>query len=378
MGIKVKKSFDILPNYGMTISLILQSFMRLNRRHILLLLLGLIVLTVFLPIPVRYSFLSTAKIYPIKEWKLTRGSNEGYFSQTYNHESGSLSDCRDYRFERGDIAGLQIRQDLVFDSLISRNDTVAYMDSYFIQNEILRLANLRDVEIANLGIVSTGEKSPLVEQAERQYNYAQQQLELEKKNFARQDALFRDSVITPAEFDFYENTLKLAEINTQVAYNQLVALSTGEKNPVLEYSRELIRSYDKEIERLEAQKSQYVITTPLTGWLGLDPDTLGILRVSDLSKLVLRIPVAYEQAAYLDSLHSVTFSTPDNKYTLTATFKGFDENVKLIQSRQIVIAKATTSEFSEGIYPGMLVKCRIYCDKVTLLEFLKRNFALTF
>lgn len=335
-------------------------------------------LTIFLPIPVRYSFLSTAKIYPIREWKLARGSNEGYYSQTINHESGSLSDCRDYRFERGDIAGLQIRQDLVFDSLISKDDTVACMDSYFIQNEIVRLSNLRDVEMANLEIVSTGEKSPLVEQAERQYDYALEQLELQKKNYARQQVLFKDSVISAAEFDLYENTLKLAEINVGVAYKQLTALNTGEKNPVVEYSRELIRSYEKEIARLESQKAQYVITTPMSGWLGLDPDTLGILRVSDISKLVLRIPVPYEQSAYLDSLHSVTFSTPDNKYTLPATFKGFDENVKLVQSRQIVIAKAVTSEFSEGIYPGMLVKCRIYCDKVMLLELLKRNFALSF
>jgi len=353
--------------------------MHINRRHILILLLLLLIVTVFLPIKVRYSFEATAKIYPAREWKLFRGAEEGIWSQTINYENNALSDFKNYRFERGDIAELEIRKDLDFGATIDANDTVGEIVSYFIQNEITRLANLRDVELANKGVVSTGEKQALIEQAERQYNYALQQLELEKKNIARQEKLYRDSVIPAAEFDLYENTFKLAEINAQVAHDALQALKSGEKDQVVNVSDQLVKSYEKEIERLEIQKKQYTIVSPISGTLNYDQDTTGIiLKVRDITQLLLKIPVVYQQSSYLDNLYKVTFSTPDNKITVPAEFKGFDENISLIQGQQFVIARAVTKESSPGIYPGMVVKCRIYCDKVRILEYLKRNFSVSF
>jgi len=352
--------------------------MRFNRRHILLALLVLLVITVFLPISVRYSFEATAKVYPLSDWKLTRGLDEGFFSQTYNYETDALSDYKNYRFERGDIAELKIKPGLAFDAHISMGDTVAWIESFFLQNEIVRLQNLREVEQANLNVVSTGEKQSLIDQAQKEYIYARQQLDLEKKNFSRQEKLYRDSVITPAEYDTHENALKLAEINVEVAYNALQALSTGDKDPIRVMSQQQIGAYEKEIERLEEQKSQYVITTPVEGLLSYDatlPES--ILKVSDNSRLVLKIPVPYQHSSYLKDLHSVTFSTPDNKVRTSASFAGFEENISLIQNQQFVIAKATTDDFTPGIYPGMVVKCRIYCDKVSILEYLKRNFQMS-
>jgi hypothetical protein len=352
--------------------------MRFNRRHILILLLVLVILTIFLPIKVRYSFEATAKIYPVKEWKLSRGTEEGFWSQTYNYETDALGDLKNYRFERGDIAEFQISENLKFDAPVNAGDTIANIKSFFIENQITQLSNLRDVEIANKNVVSTGEKKSMIEQAERQYNYAVQQLDLEKKNFARQERLYRDSVITPADFDMYENSLKLAEINTQVAHDALMALSTGEKDPVVNLSEQKIISYEKELQRLENQKDQYTIATPVSGLLSYNTEIGGIIKVSDIRNLLLKIPVAYQHSSYLNSLYKVTFSTPDNKITVNATFKGFDENVNLIQNQQFVIARAVTTEPTPGIYPGMVVKCRIYCDKVRILEYLKRNFSVSF
>jgi len=353
--------------------------MRLNRRHILILLLVLIIITIFLPIKLRYSFEATAKIYPLKEWKLMRGNEEGIWSQTIDYETGALSDFRNYRFERGDIAELFIREELRSNDLVNENDTIAEIKSYLIENEITRLENLRDVESANKNVVSTGEKQELILQAERQYNYALQQLDLEKKNIARQEKLYRDSVIPASEFDLYNNTYQLAEINVQVAFEALQSLKTGQKEQVVNVSDQMIISYEKELEKLQAQKRQYTITAPFGGNLNFDIDTLGsILKVRDNSRLLLKIPVAYQHSSYLEKLNKITFSTPDNKIDVDATFKGFDETVSLIQSHQFVIARAITGEPIKGIYPGMVVKCRIYCDKVRILEYLKRNFSVSF
>jgi hypothetical protein len=352
--------------------------MHFNRRYILIIILLLAVLSVFLPITVRYNFYTSAKIYPLKEWKLTRGETEGFWSQSYNYETNALSDFKNYRFERGDISELKMKHNIQTDTLINKDDTVAFIDSWFIENEIVRLKDLRDIEQANLSVVSTGEKQPMIDHAQRKYDYAVEQLELQKKNYERQHKLFLDSVITLSEEEAYENALKLAQINTEVASNELIALKTGEKDQVQGLTEQKILSYDKEIERLEEQKKQYTILSPLGGLLSYDPSLGGILKVSDISYLVLKIPVPYRNSVYLSKLHSVRFSTPDDKITIGATFKGFDENVSMIQNQQVVIAKAVTNEFSPGIYPGMVVKCRIYCDRVSLFEYIKRNFMLSF
>jgi hypothetical protein len=376
--LRLKHGVDYYIKLQLKLSVQEISIMRFNRRHILILLLILAILTILLPIRVRYSFVATAKIYPVKEWKLSRGAEEGFWSQTYNYETDALGDFKNYRFERGDIAELVINENLVFDAPINKNEAIASIESFYIQNEITRLSNLRDVEMANLQVVSTGEKQPMVEQAKRQYNYALQQLDLEKKNFARQEILYRDSVITPADYDVFENALRLAEINAQVAYEALMSLSSGEKDPVVGLSEQKIIAYEKEIQRLEAQKAQYSIATPISGILSYNTEIGGIVKVSDISKLFIKIPVAYRHSAYLSSLYKVTFSTPDNKITVNAAFKGFDESVNLIQNQQFVVARALTTEPIPGIYPGMVVQCRIYCDKVVILEYLKRNFSVSF
>jgi hypothetical protein len=314
----------------------------------------------------------------MKEWKLSRGTEEGFWSQTYNYESDALGDFKNYRFERGDIAELEIKKDLKFDTPIKAGDTVAFIESYLIENQITQLKNQREVEIANMNVVSTGEKQSMIDQANREYNYAVQELDLERKNFARQERLYRDSVITPADYDIYENALKLAEIKTQVSHEQLVSLSTGEKDPVVNLSEQKIQAYEKEIEKLENQKAQYTISTPVEGLLSYNTEIGGIIKVSDMSRLLIKIPVAYQQASYLSSLYAVKFSTPDNKIKVSAAFKGFEEKISLIQNQQFVIARAITTESTEGIYPGMVVQCRIYCDKVSLLEYLERNFSVSF
>jgi hypothetical protein len=155
-------------------------------------------------------------------------------------------------------------------------------------------------------------------------------------------------------------------------------LNTGEKDPVINLSEQKIRSYEIEIDRLETQKAQYTIVTPVSGLLSYDTEIGGIIKVSDIGRLLLKIPVAYQHTSYLSSLYAVKFSTPDNKITVNAAFKGFDETINLIQNQQFVIARAVTTGPTPGIYPGMVVQCRIYCDKVSLLEYLKRNFSVSF
>ena len=52
-----------------------------------------------------------------------------------------------YKFERGDISEVNIKEDLKSGDFITQDDTIAYIHSYFIENEITKLRNLKEVEV---------------------------------------------------------------------------------------------------------------------------------------------------------------------------------------------------------------------------------------
>lgn len=350
--------------------------MHFNKRYILLFIVVAAIVVLFLPIKIRFSFETSAKVFPIKEWNLVRGENEGFWSQLYNYETDALSDVKNYRFERGDIEELRMSSNFKTNQLIQVSDTVAFINSFFIENEIDKLKNQVMVERANLEVESTGEKQALVDQAQRKYDYSLELIEQEQRNFNRQQKLFQSKVIPLAEFELAENALKLARINAQIALNELNAVKTGQKSSALTLVEERIKSYEKEIKRLEKQKNLYTIVCPISGIVRYDELTSGI-KVSDNSHLILKIPVLYQNSQFLSKISSVEFTTPGELVRIPVTFTGFEENISLIQNQQFVIAKAITTGECNDIYSGMVVKCKIYCDEVTLFTFIKRNFMIS-
>lgn len=120
--------------------------MKFNRRHILLIIFALALLVLFLPIKVNYNFAATALVYPSNEWYLNRGQDDSYISEMHNYENNSLSDLKNYKFERGDIAEVKLMNGMNSNTFVSENDTIAYLHSFLIKNELIRLRNLKQMK----------------------------------------------------------------------------------------------------------------------------------------------------------------------------------------------------------------------------------------
>jgi hypothetical protein len=352
--------------------------MRINKRHILLLILLLIILVIILPFSIPYRFESTARLYPQQEWKLYHGQEEGFYSQINDYRSEATADLRHYRFERGDIARLEVRPGYEPNTKVSSGDTLAYLRSWFIENEILRLTNLRDVEAAALKAGETGEKPSLVEMMENKHKQAIQALELARSQLARQKILYEDSVIPASEYEIYENTYKLAEINVQVALKELESVRTGLKTADLDLIRERIATYQKEIDKYTLEKEQYNIISPISGLMSYDPLLGGVLKVSDVDSFVIKIPVLYRNSIYLDRLSSIEFTLPGKQMKIHARLLGFIGQVSFTGKQQYIIAKAVIVNDSPVLIPGMMMNCRINCDRVSLFEYLRRNIMVSY
>ena len=352
--------------------------MRFNRRHILLIILALVLLVLFLPIKVHYDFKATALVYPAKEWHLKRGQDDSYISELHNFETNVISNLKSYIFERGDIAELHLKEGLTSGDFVTSSDTIAYIHSYFIENELIRLRNLKAMEQALLSVDITGGKQELIDQAIQEYEYAKQELNLEQKNFNRQKKLFNDSIISEAEFEMYDNTYNLAKINVQIEYNELLSLQSGKKSEEIDYIYQKINSYTKEIKMLEHLQGQYYINPPIDGIVSFNTVLDGIITISDTSKYILKIPVKVHNIQYLDRITAIKFSVPGYDEKIGASFINLDENVNLLANQQMVMAKAIINAGFCNIYPGMAVHCMVICDEITIFEFLKRGLRLRF
>ncbi|MBN1339920.1 MAG: hypothetical protein JXA03_11390 [Bacteroidales bacterium] len=305
-----------------------------------------------------------------------KGKNEGYYTQLKNYHSDIVSDLKEYRFERGDIAEIHIRPGLKNDEFVQAGDTIANIHSFFMDNEITRLENLRNIEKANLTAESSGEKESLILQAEQKYLFAEKQLDLERKNLERNRILFTDSIIPASDFEFYENAFNLAQINTRIAYNEFLALKTGKKAEDISLILKRIESYEREIIKLEQQREHYHIISPLAGRVTFNNETDMIMKVTDTSGYILVIPVLVRNITYLDDLSEIKFSIPGYKVSVAAEFLGMAGSVNMVSNQQSVLAKALIMERINGVHQGMLVPCKVVCDRITLFEYLKRGFRI--
>jgi NACalpha-BTF3-like transcription factor len=352
--------------------------MRFNRRYVLLILLFAALITLFLPIKVNYSFEAMAKIYPVREWFLKRGQDDSYITEMQNYKTNVLSHLKSFKFERGDISEIIFSELLNETELVDKGDTLAYINSYFIENELIRLQNLKNVEEGNLSSSLVGTKEALIAEAEQRYNFAKQQLDLETKNIRRFQKLYEDSVISTAEFDIYQNTYKLAEINAEIAFNELEDARTGVKREDIALIRQQIAAYEREIANYEKLKSEYFVVSPIGGLVSFNQVINGILTVSDTSNYILKIPVKVNNVRYLDRITGIRFSIPGQRETIDASFLNLDENVSLMSNQQLVMAKALISGGNIKLYPGMAVQCMVLCDRITFLEYLSRSIQLHF
>jgi len=343
-----------------------------------LLILALSVLTLFLPFKVNYSFESTALVFPLSEWHLKRGQDDSYVSELIDNRTNAMSHLKNYKFERGDVAEVSLRENLVTGVYVKKVDTIATIHSFYIENEITKLRNLKAVEENALKMNQSGEKVELIERAQQRYEFAQQQLKLDLKNYERQKKLFQDSIISQSQFENYENTYKLSEINVGIAYNDLQALKTGVKQEELDYIRQKIDSYQREIETLQTMRDQFNIVPPINGIVSFGKVMNGIITVSDTSAYILKIPVKINNIQYLEHISSIRLIVPGYDEEVEATFLKLEDNVNLFANQQMALAKALIPGGHHNIYPGMAVKCKVVCDRITLYQYLKRGIKVNF
>lgn len=341
-----------------------------NRKQVVLL--GFIVIVMiglFLPIKITYKIKALAKVWPAREWYFMRNQDDSYISELFDYEKDAISHIISYKFERGDIATIRFQQSCTTGTQIKKGDTIGYIHSYLIENEIEKIKNQIATKKALLTAEESGSKQSEIDSYYQIFLFAKQALDLEKKNFERVQQLYNDSIIPLVDFEAAENAYKLAEISVDKAEFDYESSKTGEKPAELRIIDEQIIALENEISMLEKLKNKYFVISPIDGIILMDHINSKIFSVAQMETHILEIPVKASNSLYLDKISGIMPSISEYEAEIIKV----NEQANQIEGNQILILKAKLNHPEGNLKPGMMTEVDILCDRITLLTYLKRN-----
>ncbi|MBT3207827.1 MAG: hypothetical protein HN704_03910 [Bacteroidetes bacterium] len=350
---------------------------KIVRRIILASLIIILLVILFSPFKIPYSFDVTGRIYHAKEWKLIKETNGSFYSIMVDNYSGMKSHFTNYEFERGDIANIRINGKLEKSVYIHKNDSIAHITTLLIDEQILNLENQLLIEEALLKTNTSGLRIEDIEIAEEELKFTKQQLEQQELRFARFEKLYEDSVYTDKIYEEELNLLKLAKIQVSIAEKKLLASESGNKPEEIQLIKTRIKSLEKEIANLKQRKLNYTILSPMSGKISLNNLPEEILTICEPNKYILIAPVQVNNRQYLTDSSQIKFLAPNSEGQISLSISQVNDYVGLINNQQTILTKTIIKSDQDSYSSGMVVKCQIVCAPVTIFEYFKRATKIT-
>ncbi len=312
-------------------------------------------------------------MYPRQEWILTRDVEGGIISTLYHHELGIISEVSSYKFERGDIANIQFTPFVNQTTrTVSQGDTVGHVRSYLLEERLNSLRLQLNVEKARLKSESAGAKGPVIAEARQKLAFAQEQLKLSGINYERARALYRDAVISEADYNTAENEFKLAEIQIRIAQSGLDAAQMGQKPELLELILATMNGLENELRFLESKRTGYAIVAPISGTVDYTVIAEQVLSVYDTAAMVMTVPIKLSQQTLVKPGTPIWVRVPGLKEKLVGKVVDINRAVQILENQQVLLVKAEIEHTPSTIRKGMMVECQFQCDTVSLWGYLNR------
>jgi hypothetical protein len=134
-----------------------------------------------------------------------------------------------------------------------------------------------------------------------------------------------------------------------------------------------IDALEKELAVLMKRKQSFTLLAPFRSVIvRLSAPAETLLLLHDVGAHVVTMPIPDEHMPDLDRVLRVTCAVGRNRVTIERQDFSVGQNRAHLAGREVVIARGLISEQSFTVPSGMLVRCSIECQSVTLLEFVRR------
>ncbi|MEO6760719.1 MAG: hypothetical protein ABIO24_14770 [Saprospiraceae bacterium] len=326
----------------------------------------------YIPFRMPFGAESIGKVYPAQDWRLVQDQAGRISSVVRDYRNGAVQQMDAFQFEQGDISGLQF--DLPSSGFLQLGDTVVRMYSTRQREEIQNIEAQLALYNAQLQAESTGDKLPVVQEAESELHFAEQNLELKQKTWAIKKPLFEQGLIALTEMQEVESALALAKIQIGIAQKKLETVRTGLKIESVDITQAQLRGLQNRLAILRQKNLALVLRAPFGGFVtpALPPEELFVLQRSD--EYLVQIPVKVEQLPYLQAGSSVVVTDVQSQRTYPARILQTGRQVEVLDNRQVVLLNAIVRPDStnQRMSTGLSVRCHIAFDTVNQRDYLLR------
>lgn len=349
------------------------------KRYSAIIILPLLIALAYVPLDVPFTLDSVARVLPARQWVLTHAAAGTLAASVYDHRTGSVRGQEGYQFDRGDLVQMRFQENWKSGTRVKAGETVATILSNRLSEQLVQLKNQLAVEEANLGVATTGQKPQVLAQLEEEISLAKADVELRRKTLERLNQLQGDGLISALQLEQAETALHDAEARVRLAEKSLAISASGEKQEMVTVTSSRIAALQKEIEFLENKRSKYVITAPFAGEVRFENAVEGErLLVEDTTALIVQIPIRLRDQQYLQPGQQIELQLIERRASAQATVLEISKRVEVVGFEQVVIVKALVAQSAEQsaatmFSPGAPVRCRVLCDRVRVVEFLRRS-----
>ncbi|MEA3445125.1 MAG: hypothetical protein U9R19_10420 [Bacteroidota bacterium] len=339
---------------------------------------AIIVIALLIPFKMPFSFKVLAKVYPYQEWNLKRDGAGSFYSEFLNNMTGFKNDFTNYEFERGDIANIHINNLLIPGTLVSKGDTIAHISSLLLKEQIANLKSEIEVEYAMLEASKSGSKIADIKVLEEELLLAQQKFAQARRKFKRINTLFSDSIIPDDKFETSEDNLKIAGIEVKILEKKLVSAKTGQKTANINLIMAKINSLDQQIQYLENRQLNYSIVSPISGMIDYNENNSALISISNTKKHIISAPIKVSYRKYIRTTTEMELSISGLDSIFKTRKIKAENSIGIVNNKQVIMLRASIDVNPGLLTPGMIMECKVNCEPITLLEYLKRSVNFTF
>ncbi len=335
-----------------------------------------VVLLVFFLAELPYSVRGKGVVGPLKEWGLYTASDGTLMNKLQDNASGGLKEYRVMEFQRGDVVSFFFNDRLETSKVVSRGDTIAWL----ISNDLrMRLVETRG-ELAHqeslLQVYLTGEKPEAVQKALDEVELARQELITQERITERISHLYEQDLVSTQEYELALNDLEVRRYALEIALSNYETIIAGEKEEEIGAVRARIESLEKQVEQLQKHIDDMNILSPISGSIlrkrNLEhTENEEVIRVADLSSLLVFVPVDVHETEYIHPGQEVIISSLNKK--INASVHSIDNSVQLINNRPRIFVSVVIDNSDEtGLIPNMVVDAKIITQTVSVKEYISR------
>ncbi|MBC7774558.1 MAG: hypothetical protein H7246_03900 [Phycisphaerae bacterium] len=332
----------------------------------------------YVPMQVPYAAQSIGRVLPAQEWRLVQDQTGRLTSVVRDHKQGIAQQIDAFQFEQGDFSGIKI--EIPAGAFVAMGDTVVRMYSIRQREEIQQIEGELSLFTAQLQSDKTGDKPPIVQEAENKLHFAQQDLVLKENFYHLKKKLKDDGLIATTEFQTAENDWNLAKIQVEIAKKTLETVGTGLKTESVGITEAQLKGLRNRLNILKQKGLAFVIRAPFSGWVVASALPEELLTFQRADEYVVQIPVRVEQLRYLKPDVIIQVTDVQTGHVFTGRYGALGSKVEVLDNRQVSTLTAFVLPDSTGarLSTGVSAMCRIDFGQVTQREFLRRilNFQL--